>query len=171
MKRLFLIIPLFFLACSTKEVVTNYTITHANISQKSDKTISIHVESTPELQTRRIYWQKGYEKNPYLYSQWIDDFDNLIKKSVYNALFNAYKAVYFDKDADINLKLFITNATHVVEDDKSYVILDIKAYANDKSKEFHYQIPCQPNAKSAVAAFNTAIEKFEGDLAKWLKSS
>jgi ABC-type uncharacterized transport system auxiliary subunit len=170
MKKLLLIIPLFFIACSTKNVITNYTINNAKINDKSNKTISIKVEAAPEYQTRKIYWQKGYEKNPYLYSQWIDDFDNLIKKSVYNALFNAYKAVYFDKDADINLKLFITNASHVVNNDKSYIILDIKAYANDKSKEFRYQIPCQPNSKSAVEAFNKAIEKFERDLAKWLKS-
>jgi ABC-type uncharacterized transport system auxiliary subunit len=171
MKKLLFIIPLLFLSCATKEVITNYTISHAKInSQKIDKTISIHVDSTPTLQTRRIYWQKGYEKNPYLYSQWIDDFDNLIKKSVYNALFNIYKSVDFDKKADINLKLFITNATHVVSNNKSFIVLDIKAYANNKAKEFHYKVPCSANAKSAVEAFNKAIKTFENDLINWLKT-
>ena len=170
MKRLFLIIPLFFLACSTKEIVTNYTITHANISQKSDKTISIHVESTPELQTRRIYWQKGYEKNPYLYSQWIEDFDTLLQKSVFNALFDShkFKSVYQDKKADLNLQLYIAEASHVVTQNGSYVILDIKAYLNSRSKDFYYKIPCQKNAKGAVEAFNKAVKRFEKELIDWL---
>ena len=170
MKRLLLITPLFFIACSSKNIVTNYTINpNIQITQKTDKTISLQVKTTPALQTRKIYWQKGFEKNPYLYSQWIDDFDNLIKKSVYNALFKAYKAVYFEKKADINLKLFVTNATHVVTKNSSYVVLDIKAYANSKTKDFYYKIPCKPDAKSAVAAFNKAVEKFERDLAEWLR--
>jgi len=170
MKKLFLIIPLFFLACSTKNQVVSYTINDTDIKvKKSEKTVNLSIDSDRILKTGKIYWQKGYKKNPYLYSQWIDDFDNLIKKSVYNALFHSFKAVYFNKKGDIDLKLFITDAVHVVTEKSSYVLLDIKAYANGKAKDFNYKIPCKKNAKSAVAAFNKAVKRFEEDLIKWLR--
>jgi len=171
MKKLFLIIPLFFLSCSTKnQVVNSYTLGNATVkAKKSEKSVCIDIDSESILKTGKIYWQKGYEKNPYLYSQWIDDFDSLIKKSVYNALFYSFKGVYFDNNCDINLKLFITDAVHVVTEKDSYVLLDIKAYANGKAKDFNYKIPCKKNAKSAVWAFNKAVKRFEEDLVKWLR--
>ncbi len=171
MKKLFLIIPLFFLACSTKnQVVRSYTLNDVTVKvKKSEKSVCIDIDSDPILKTEKIYWQKGYEKNPYLYSQWIDDFDNLIKKSVYNALFHSFKGVYFDNNCDINLKLFITDATHVIAEKNSYVLLDIKAYSNGKTKDFNYKILCKKDAKSAVAAFNTAVKRFENGLIKWLE--
>jgi len=171
MKRVILsVFVLLFAACSTKNTVTNYTIDSDFTSRyKKDQTVGLSVEALPSLQSRKIYWQKGFEKNPYLYSQWIGDFDTLVKKSVYNALFKVYKGVYLDKKGDVNLKLFITNAVHVVTGDSSYVILDIKAYVNGKTKEFHYKIPCARSAKSAVEAFNMAVGKFEKDLVEWLK--
>jgi len=171
MKKMFLILPFVFMACSTRHVITNYTITsYKTKAQNTRKTLSLEVLSSAVLQTRKIYWQKNYQKNPYLYSQWIDDFENLVKKSVYNALFDSgkFKNVYLNKKADINLKLFITDATHVIEKNGSYVILDIKAYANGLSKDFYYKIPCEKNAKSAVEAFNKAVVRFEKDLIEWL---
>jgi ABC-type uncharacterized transport system auxiliary subunit len=171
MKRLLLTLPLIFIGCSNKRVVTNYTLTsYKTKTQNIQKTLSLEVSSSAVLQTKKIYWRKNYEKNPYLYSQWIDDFENLVKKSVYNALFDSgkFKSVYLNKKADINLKLFITNATHVIEKNGSYIILDIKAYANGASKDFYYKIPCEKNAKSAVEAFNSAVVKFEKDLIEWL---
>jgi len=171
MKKLFLLIPLFFLACSTKnQVVSSYTLSDVTVkAEKSKKSVCIDIDSEPILKTRKIYWQKGYEKNPYLYSQWIDDFDSLIKKSVYNALFYSFKNVCFDNNCDINLKLLITDATHIITEKNSYVLLDIKAYANGKAKGFNYKILCKKNAKNAVAAFNKAVKRFEKDLIKWLE--
>ena len=169
MKKLLILTALFFIACSSKVVIKNYTLTSFTPdAQKISKTISLKVSATPILQTRKIYWQKGYEKNPYQYSQWIDDFDNLIKKSIYNALFKTYKNVYFNKNADINLKLFIVDATHIIKKENSYIFLDIKASANNKTKEFSYKINCSKNAESAVEAFNKAIKIFEKDLINWL---
>ncbi len=188
---LFLAISFIFIAgCSVKEVekpIKSYMLSVVDV-RKGDKSgvkvLKIERFKSPAyLDSRYIWYQKDHaEMNPYVYSQWSENFGNILLNNLTKTLYESkiFKSVfmkYSKIDADYTLEGEIDKAVQNIEDKSAYVNFGIRLYLvrNEDSKligskYFSYKKRCdEVDSKGAVKAYDEIIKKLDKDVVTWLK--
>lgn len=189
MSKFFLIflITIFISGCSLKEMskpVTNYSLEINNkVSSVQKGTVVLKIsrlKSPAFLRSRKIWYKyPSAVTNSYLYSEWNENFSNLIEQSITeniskSGLFKGVFSEYSRITPDLLLEGNIINAVQNI----SNVSFEIQLYLIDNTtskliatKDFSYMQKCDTiDAKGAVSAYNVIVKKLNKDVILWLKT-
>ncbi len=188
-KTILLSTILLITGCSIKTTTLNsYDLSTNNSTIASFKTHNNTVlmvnypVSLDALGSSKIFYKRDGITSYYLYSQWSTPLNRLIYSQLIKNLTNAhtFKSVIgynSDANSDLILETQIIDFYHIVNRDKSYADISIKArLINTKNsniikvKLFHYRLKVNElNAKSFVSTAKKAIGEFNRDLINFLR--
>ncbi len=189
MRYLVLVIVLFFVGCSTKDVSLkpsnyrlepNYPIYIENSGD--DRVLRVQrVEGDSAVMTRSILYKKDGALKPYKYGRWSElpatrlqeiFIESIEKQGIFKATVSSRSYAM----ADLILESTLENFEEVFKDDKPYVHVKIRFrlitrqgahIVGSKLVDATYIVE-QKEASGAVLAFNKAVEKVVVDLLGWL---
>ncbi|MEA1917361.1 MAG: ABC-type transport auxiliary lipoprotein family protein [Campylobacterota bacterium] len=186
------IVVVIFSGCSLKDTskpIKEYTIEDSTkISSKPlhvDKVLKISkLKASSYLQNSSIWYKReDYETSPYIYSQWNENFVDMIEKDITNTIFksNIFKTTfsrYSKIRADLLLEADIIEARQNIYENSSDVTFKIVLYLIDEksskvvgNREFSYTKDCENvDAQSAILAYNEVIKNLNKDMITWLKT-
>ena len=189
-KFIFLIAVAFFItSCGFKELkpLKLYRFDTPKVYTKKHKykgkTLKVNypISTKESLSYKMLYSYNNQTIGSYLNSQWAFNKGKLLEGYIINALSKAElfsSVVPYDSivNEDYRLEVVVNNFYNLVENGKSYAILDIRFTLIDmqenrpiKTKEFRYKEAAPSvDAKGYVEAVNKALEKMANDLIEWL---
>ncbi len=137
--------------------------------------------SLDALGSSKIFYKRAGITSYYLYSQWSSPLNRLIYSQLIKNLTNAhiFKSVIgynSEANSDVILETQIIDFYHIIDGDKSYADISIKARLINaknsniiKEKLFHYRLNVDKlNAKSFIATAKKAIAEFNKDLINFI---
>jgi ABC-type uncharacterized transport system auxiliary subunit len=189
---LFLTTIILFAGCSTKSLppITKYTIDESidvdilPVKVGNCKSIKIGFpQSSDEIFSKNIIYQKGLQKNGYYFSKWFETPNEMLYKLVLSSLQKSKicKMILpeeMDTFAQYSLGINILDFSQIFTKNGSHAMVKVLFYIKDKKgnikaqKLFDEVAKCKSDdAKGAVDALNKASKKLDLELVKWLANA